>query len=121
MIHGLVKFPTIKRAIVIWQNNNKQVKLLPLRLDFSHGIMVTSFQDSLHLIRTSTQWWKHRFRIKCLDTHHIQKLMEPNNITCFYIDKDRSLSTIPCQKCNTFAQVHSKTHGLHCLAHSSRN
>ena len=60
------KLLTIKRAVIVGKNDNKQVKLFPLGLDCSNGIMVLSLQNSFHLIRASSNYWEHRFTVKCL-------------------------------------------------------
>lgn len=124
------KFYTIKRAIIIWQNNNKQVKLLVLGLEFSHGIMIPCFQDLLHLLRTCTNWRKHWFRSKSLQmiqipmfTENLYKKLFNNNQTRINMTNlcQITATSLPCQRYNTFVQVHNKNLGLHYLGLAEKN
>jgi len=55
---------TIKRTIIVRQDNNKQIKILSRQLVL--GIIIPSFQNLLNLVRTSTNWGNYWIQIECL-------------------------------------------------------
>ena len=91
------KIYTVKRAIIIWKNNNKQVKLFVLGLEFSHSIMISCFQDFLHLLRTRANWRKYWFRSKSLQMTQISILNAHGN-------------PFQNKKCSTITKLRSQRH-----------
>lgn len=62
------KSHTVKRAIIVWQNNNQQIKFPLLGLKPLHCFLISCFQDSVNLVWSSTMRRKHWLRIECLHT-----------------------------------------------------